>query len=129
MFHRGGTLNADNSLPVPSRGASYGVWKQDSLAGYTAKFRFLRRNPRLARRPQKVVRSLALAADANSFTGTLAGQVLDAGEAVVQPICGSETGQRAFNQDAGRWARAARYAASCFRAANQTGRRRRPAGR
>jgi hypothetical protein len=97
LFHRGGSLSADNSLPVPTRGASYGIWKQDTGPSYTAKFRFLRFNPdgTLAG-AQKVVRTLTLAADANSFTGTLTGQVLDTNEAVVAPICGSETAIRIY---------------------------------
>lgn len=97
LFQRGGSLNADNSLPVPSRGAAYGNWKQGAGANYTANFRFLRFNPdgSLAG-SQKVSRSLTLSSDLNSLTGTLTGQVFDTADVVLQPICGSETAVRIY---------------------------------
>lgn len=97
LFHRGGGLTADNSLPVPTRSVAYGTWKQDGAAAYTAKFRFLRFNPdgTLAG-SQKVARTLTLSADLNSLSGTLTGQVLDNAEVVLQPICGSETAVRIY---------------------------------
>ncbi len=97
LFHRGGTLNADNSLPVPSRGASFGVWKQDSASHYSSKFRFLRFNPDgTVAGSQRVVRTVVLAADGNSMTSIISGQVLDPSEAVVGAICGSEVGARIY---------------------------------
>ena len=97
LFHRGGSLTADNSLPVPSRSVAYGNWKQNAGAGYTANFRFLRFNPdgTLAG-SQKVSRSLTLSSDLNSLTGTLTGQVIDNADVVLQPICGSETAVRIY---------------------------------
>ncbi|MEO8525363.1 MAG: hypothetical protein ABI460_11640 [Caldimonas sp.] len=97
LFHRGGSLSADNSLPVPSRGASYGNWKQGVGTSYTANFRFLRFNPdgSLAG-SQKVSRSLTLSSDMNTLTGTLTGQVFDTADVVLQPICGSETAVRIY---------------------------------
>src|SRR5664279_3316639 len=97
LFHRGGTLTADNSLPVATRSTSLGVWKQDSASGYTAKFRFLRFNPdgSLAG-SQKVVRSIVLSVDGNSMTSSINGQVLDAADVLVAPICGTEAGVRIY---------------------------------
>lgn len=97
LFHRGGSLTADNSLPRPSQGISLGNWRRDTGQAYTANFRFLRFNAdgSLAG-SQKVRRSLTLAADNNSFTGTLTGQVLDTAEVVLQPICGTETALRIY---------------------------------
>jgi hypothetical protein len=97
LFHRGGSLSADNSLPVPSRGAAFGNWKQIAGASYTANFRFLRFNPdgTLAG-SQKVSRSLTLSSDTNSLTGTLTGQVIDNADVVLQPICGTETAVRIY---------------------------------
>ena len=97
LFHRGGTLSADNSLPVPSRGAAFGVWKQDSANRYTTKFRFLRFNPdgTLAG-SQRVVRTIILAADGNSMTSNINGQLLDVSDVVVGAICGSEVGARIY---------------------------------
>ena len=97
LFHHGGSLSADNSLPVPSRGAAVGNWKQGSGANYAANFRFLRFNPdgSLAG-SQRVSRTLALSTDLNALTGTLTGQVLDTSETVIAPICGSETAVRIY---------------------------------
>ena len=97
LFHRGGTLTADNSMPVPTRSLGIGVWKQDSASAYIASFHFLRFNPdgTLAG-AQNVVRTIALAADGNSLTSTIAAQVLDTAGAVLQPICGSEVGKRLY---------------------------------
>ncbi len=97
VFHRGGTLTADNSLPVPSRSISLGVWTQDTPGGYTAKFRFLRFNPdgSLAG-AQKVSRTIVLSANATTMTSTITGQVLDPAEAPVAQICGTETGVRIY---------------------------------
>jgi hypothetical protein len=97
MFHRGGTMTADNSMPVPSRGAAFGVWRQDSASGYTAKFHFLRFNPdgTLAG-SQRVVRTIVLSTDGNSMTSTIAGQLLDTADVVTAPICGTEAGTRLY---------------------------------
>jgi len=97
LFHRGGTMSADNSLPVPTRSTAFGVWKQDAASAYTVKFRFLRFNPdgSLAG-SQKVVRTIALSADGNSLTSTIVGQVIDAADAVIAPVCGSEVGTRIY---------------------------------
>jgi hypothetical protein len=97
LFHRGGTLTADNSMPVPTRGLGIGVWTQDAANAYTAKFHFLRFNPDgTVAGSQNVVRTIALAADGKSLTSTLAAQVLDAAGTVLQAICGSEVGKRLY---------------------------------
>ncbi len=97
VFHRGGTLTADNSLPPVTRSTAFGTWKSDAPKTYTARFRFLRFNPdgTLAG-SQRVQRTLTLAADNNAITGVITGQVLDNNETVVAPICGSETSSRIF---------------------------------
>jgi hypothetical protein len=97
IFHRGGTLTADNSTPVPTRGLGVGVWTQDTAGSYTARFHFLRFNAdgTLAG-SQTVVRAITLGADGKSLTATIAAQVLDTSGAVLQPICGTETGRRLF---------------------------------
>jgi hypothetical protein len=97
MFHRGGTLSADNSMPPPTRGAAMGVWKRGTGSNYTANMWFMRFNAdgTLAG-TQKVQRTLALAADSNSLTGTLALQIIDTSGAVLQQGCGSETAVRVY---------------------------------
>ncbi len=97
VFHRGGTLTADNSLPPATRSTSFGAWKRDAGVAYTAKFRFLRFNPDgTVAGTQRIARAIVLAADGNSFTGTITGQVLDNAEVVLQPVCGSETAVRIY---------------------------------
>ena len=97
MFHRGGTLSADNSMPPPSRGAAMGVWKRGTGSNYMANMWFMRFNAdgTLAG-TQKVQRALVLGADSNSLTGTLNLQIIDATGAVVQQGCGSETAVRVY---------------------------------
>jgi hypothetical protein len=97
MFHRGGTLSADNSMPPPSRGAAMGIWKRGTGSNYTANMWFMRFNAdgTLAG-TQKVQRALVLGADSNSLTGTLTLQIIDASGAVVQQGCGSETAVRVY---------------------------------
>jgi len=97
MFHRGGTLTADNSNPVPTRGLGMGTWSAIGPGAYKAQFHFLRFNPdgTLAG-SQKVVRSVTLAADAQSLTATIAAQLLDTAGVVLRPICGTETGIRVY---------------------------------
>jgi hypothetical protein len=97
LFHRGGTLTADNSMSVPTRGLGIGVWTQDAANAYTARFHFLRFNADgTVAGSQDVVRTIALAVDGKSLTSTLAAQVLDPAGTVVQAICGSEVGKRLY---------------------------------
>lgn len=97
LFHRGGSLTADNSLPRATQGIALGRWTRDAGASYTANARFLRFNAdgSLAG-SQKLQRVVTLAADANSFAGTVTGQVIDTAGVVLQPICGSETALRIY---------------------------------
>lgn len=97
LFHRGGSLTADNSLPRAAQGIALGYWKQNGGSSYTADARFFRFNPdgSLAG-SQRVQRSVTLAADGKNFAGTVTGQVLDLNGVVLQPICGSETAVRIY---------------------------------
>ena len=97
LFHRGGSLTADNSLPRATQGIALGNWKRGAGKEYTANARFLRFNAdgSLAG-SQKFQRALTLAADGNNFAGTLAAQVFDADGAQVQALCGSETAIRIY---------------------------------
>jgi hypothetical protein len=97
LFHRGGTLTADNSTPVQTRGLGMGTWTQTATGAYTAQFHFLRFNAdgSLAG-SQKVVRTVTLAADGQSLTATIAAQQLDVSGALLHPICGSEVGTRVY---------------------------------
>ena len=97
LFHRGGSLTADNSLPRAAQGIALGNWRNNGGSSYTANFRFLRFNPDSSLAgSQKVQRSMTLAADGNNLTGTVAGQVIDLSGVVLQPICGSETAVRIY---------------------------------
>jgi hypothetical protein len=97
LFHRGGALTADNSLPRATQGVALGNWRRGAGQAYTANARFLRFNPdgSLAG-SQKLQRTVTLAADGNSFSGAVAGQVIDTAGVVLQAICGSETATRIY---------------------------------
>ena len=97
LFHRGGSLTADNSLPRATQGIALGNWKRNAGKDYTANARFLRFNAdgSLAG-SQKLQRAFTLASDGNNFAGTLTAQVLDSDGAQLQTICGSETAVRIY---------------------------------
>ncbi len=95
LFARGGALTGDNSNPPATRSTAYGQWRKGSGMSYSAAFRFYRFNPdgTLAG-SQRVQRAITMAADGNSFTGTITGQVLDNAGVVLAPVCGTETATR-----------------------------------
>jgi len=95
LFHYGGTLSADNTMPVPSRGAAFGVWQAGSGGQYTADIWFYRFNADgTVAGTQKVERTLTLSADGNALNGPLTLQVLDSTGTVVQRGCGTEVSTR-----------------------------------
>jgi hypothetical protein len=95
LFHYGGTLSADNTMPVPSRGAAFGVWQAGSGGEYTADIWFYRFNADgTVAGTQKVERTLTLSADGNTLSGPLTLQVLDSSGAIVQQGCGTEVSKR-----------------------------------
>lgn len=97
-FHRGGTLSDTNNGAPTARGPGAGIWRASGTAGnYTASFRFYRYNAdgTLAG-TQRVNRSFTLAADGNSTTGTIAAQVLDTADNVLQNVCGTEASVRLY---------------------------------
>ena len=98
LFHRGGSLNADNSAPTTTRGAAFGNWRRGAAAGsYTANFVFFRFNADGSYAgSQKVARTFSLGADNNSLTGTLEGSLLDPAGVVLAPVCGSEIAARVY---------------------------------
>lgn len=97
-FHRGGTLSDTNNGAPTTRGPGAGIWRAGAVAGsYTASFRFYRYNPdgTLAG-SQRVNRTFTLGASGNSTTGTIAAQVLDTADTVLQNLCGTETSVRLY---------------------------------
>ena len=95
VFHRGGTVSADNSMPPWSRGAAFGKWERSPGTGaqYKAFLYFMRFNPdgTLAG-SQKVQRTFVLGAGGRSLDGTLITQVLDTAGNVQAQVCGIEVG-------------------------------------
>ena len=95
VMHRGGTMSADNSQPVATRGAAFGVWKRGAGNAYTTNFVFMNFNPdNTLAGTQKVQRNLTIAADSNSLTGTTAIKIMDAAGVVLRQACATETGVR-----------------------------------
>ena len=96
VLHRGGTASATNNLPPSSNGPAFGSWKRAGAASsYTITLRFFRFNVDGSfAGAQNLTRSLTLAADGKSLTGTLAAQVVDPAEVVLATTCGTETAHR-----------------------------------
>lgn len=96
VLHRGGTASATNNLPPASNGPAYGSWKRGSApSNYTTTLRFFRFNPDGSfAGAQNLTRTLTLAADGRSLSGTLSSQVVDPAEVVLQTGCGTETATR-----------------------------------
>jgi hypothetical protein len=97
VFHRGGTVSADNSMPPPTRGAAFGAWRHGAANNYTANLWFMRFNAdgSLAG-TQKVQRTLALGTDNNSLSGTLTLQIINTDGTILKQGCGSETAVRVY---------------------------------
>ena len=98
MFHRNGSLNADNSAPTTTRGTAFGNWRRGAAAGnYTANFVFFRFNTDGSYAgSQKVARTFLLGADDNSLTGTLEGALLGSSGVGVAPVCAREIASRVY---------------------------------
>ena len=95
LFHRGGTLLGDNSMPVPTRGAAFGTWARAAGSDYSARLWFTRFNADgSVAGTQKLTRTFTVGADGNSLAGTLTLQILNPSGAVVQQGCGAESGTR-----------------------------------
>ena len=95
VMHRGGTMSADNSQPVATRGAAFGTWKRGTGNAYTTSFVFMNFNPdNTLAGTQKVLRNLTIAADNNSLTGTTSIKILDAAGGLLRQACATETGVR-----------------------------------
>ena len=95
LFNRGGTLAGDNTMPVPTRGAAFGVWQVAADGSYGANMWFYRFNADgTVAGTQKVKRTFTLSSDTNTLTGTLTLQIIDNSGTVLQQGCGSEAGSR-----------------------------------
>jgi hypothetical protein len=97
VLHRGGTTSATNNNPPAGNGPAFGTWTAGTAPlSYTATYRFYRFNPDGSfAGAQNLARSLTLAADQDSMSGTISAQLLDAANNVVgPPVCGVETATR-----------------------------------
>ncbi len=95
LFHRGGTLSADNSTPVPTRGAAMGIWRRGTTGAYSANMVFMRFNADgSVAGTQKVERTLTLAPDGNNLSGTLKVNGYAVNGDLLAQTCGSETAVR-----------------------------------
>ena len=95
VMHRGGTLSADNSQSIITRGVAFGTWKRGTGNAYTANMVFMRFNPDTTLAGMQMVRrSFTLSVDGNSLTGTNAAQLIDTAGVVFRQACTSEVGTR-----------------------------------
>ena len=97
MFIQGGLLTATNNQPttLTTTGPQFGRWEYLGQKQYTASFRFFRFNADGSfAGSQRVTRTLTLDKGAQSFTGTLKLEILDASDIVIQTGQGTETSAR-----------------------------------
>lgn len=91
----GGTAMADNNQPPATKGTALGTWKKTANGGYVVELRFWRYQPDgTPAGQQRLTRTLTLAADGKTLTGTISSTSLDASDTVVRTVCGNETGAR-----------------------------------
>ncbi len=97
MFIQGGSLTATNNQPATptTTGPQFGRWEYLGHKQYTASFRFFRFNADGSfAGSQQVTRTFTVANGAQSFTGTLKLEILDASDNVIQMGQGTETSVR-----------------------------------
>lgn len=95
VINSGGMASFDNSRPPSTQSAAFGTWKREGRDNYTLTLVFMRFNPdgTLAG-TQKAKVSRTLSEGGNSYSGTIAGQVLDAAGNVVSSYCATDAGSR-----------------------------------
>jgi hypothetical protein len=95
IFAAGGAATADNNQPPMSKGIAIGTWKKNATGTYVAELRFWRYQPDGAPAgQQRLTRTLTLAADGKTLTGTISSVSLDTGDNAVRTVCGTENGAR-----------------------------------
>ena len=95
IFHQGGSAGADNNQPSATKGPALGTWKKSATGAYVVDLRFWRYTADgLPSGQQRLTRTITLAADGRSLTGTISTNVLDPNDNVVQTACGIETGAK-----------------------------------
>ena len=95
MIMSGGTASFTSSRPPSSQSPAFGTWKRESGNDYTLTLVLMRFNPDGSfAGSQKSKISRTLAADGNSFTSTISGQILDATGNVTSTTCATDAGSR-----------------------------------
>jgi hypothetical protein len=95
VVHADGTFMDTPGAAPGSRGPGLGVWTASVASTYTVKFRFFRFNADGTPAGSNVVtRSVTLAADGNSATGTSKVQVLDVSGNTLAQGCSTDTSTR-----------------------------------
>ncbi|WP_170855683.1 hypothetical protein [Variovorax sp. CF079] len=95
VFNSAATASFDNSRPPTSQGSAFGTWKREAGDNYSLTLVFMRFNPDgtlAGTQKAKVVRTLS--ADGNSYTGTVAGQIIDTAGNVISSYCATDAGSR-----------------------------------
>jgi len=93
-FHRGGSMSDTSGAAPTSRSPGFGQWS-GSGGNYAAKFRFFRYNADGTLAGTNVAsRTIALAADGNSWTSTVRTEIRSLAGAVLQTVCATDTSAR-----------------------------------
>ncbi len=97
VMHRGGTLTDTNGSSPTSRGPGFGVWSKSGDGSYAVKFRFYRYNTDGSLAGSNVVTSTRkLGANGNSLEASTRTEVRDLTGNVLQTLCVTDLGTRAF---------------------------------
>jgi hypothetical protein len=94
-FSRGGIAVADNTTPPNTKGVALGTWRQTAPGAYVMEARFWRYLPDgTPAGQQRLTRTVTLASDGRSVSGTVVSITLDGADNPVRTVCGTETGAR-----------------------------------
>jgi hypothetical protein len=94
VYHRGGTMGDTNATPTVTRGPGFGTWTRNGST-YTIKFRFFAYdNTGALLGTRRVTRTVTLAANGQTATGTNSNELFNAAGMSQGLSCGTDTSTR-----------------------------------
>jgi len=94
VYHRGGTMGDTNATPTLTRGPGFGTWTRSGTT-YTVKFRFFAYdNTGALLGTRRVTRTVTLAANGQTATGTNSNELFSPAGVSQGVACGTDTATR-----------------------------------
>ena len=94
VYHRGGTMGDTNATPTVTRGPGFGTWTRSGTT-YTIKFRFFAYdNTGALIGTRRVTRTVTLAANGQTATGTNSNELFNPAGVSQGASCGTDTSTR-----------------------------------